>query len=201
MTVANSVLLISEDTDRSTDLLGGLDALGVRDIFHLTRLDNFLKVINQNTIDFIIIDIKKTSDELFDRISVVDQLCPTPVICFSEDSDSEVIANSVKAGVSAYIVDGKSPQRIKPIMEVAFQRFKACQAMRKELMLVKDKLSERAIIEKAKGFLMFEKNLSEEDAYGFMRKSAMDQGKRISDISHEIVTFYLGLDEVEKEVG
>jgi response regulator NasT len=201
MAIANSVLLISEDDDRSIDLREGLYSLGVSKVYHMTIEENFLKIINQHAVDFIVIDIKQTSDDLFNRISLVDQMCPTPVICFSEDSDSKVIANSVKAGVSAYIVDGKSPQRIEPIMQVALQRFKACQAMRKELLSIKDKLSERAVIEKAKGLLIAEKKLTEDEAYSAMRKSAMDQGKRISEIAHEVVTVYLGLDYSEQEAS
>jgi len=192
---ANSVLLVSEDIHASQDLKQGLYDSGVSEIHQFSTSENFLAALNSLHVDFIVLDIEKSNDDLFERISVVDSHCPTPVICFSQDADSEVIANSVKSGVSAYIVDGKSPERIKPIMEVAFQRFKACQAMRKELHLVKDKLSERATIEKAKGLLVIEKGLTEDEAYSAMRKMAMDQGKRISIIAHEICTVFLGIEE------
>lgn len=195
MAHANSVLLVSENSSESEDLKKGLYNSGVSEIYQFSTSENFLTALNSLHVDCIILDINKSNDDLFERISVVDTHCPTPVICFSNDSDSEVIANSVKSGVSAYIVDGKSADRIKPIMEVAFQRFKACQAMRKELLLVKDKLSERAVIEKAKGLLVQEKGMTENEAYSAMRKMAMDQGKRISIIAHEIYTVYMGLPE------
>lgn len=196
---ANSVLLVSEDPKESEGLKKGLYKSGVAEIYQFSITENFLTALEKLHVDCIILDIDKTNNDLFERIAIIDSHCPTPVICFSNDSDSEVIANSVKAGVSAYIVDGKSAERIKPIMEVAFQRFKACQAMRKELLLVKDKLSERAVIEKAKGLLVQEKGLSEDEAYSTMRKMAMDQGKRISIIAHEIYTFYMGLPENKDE--
>lgn len=199
MAQANSVLLVSENSNESEDLKKGLYKSGVSEIYQFSTSDNFLTALNSLHVDCIILDVDKPDDDLFERISVVDTHCPTPVICFSNDSDSEVIANSVKSGVSAYIVDGKSADRIKPIVEVAFQRFKACQAMRKELLLVKDKLSERAVIEKAKGLLVQEKGMTENEAYSTMRKMAMDQGKRISIIAHEIYTFYMGLPSSENE--
>ena len=193
MAQANSVLLVTDDSIVSDDLKTGLINSGVSEIHHFSTSENFLTALNTLKVDFIVLDIEKSNDDLFERISVVDEYCPTPVICFSKDGNAEVIANSVKSGVSAYIVDGKSPERIKPIMEVAYQRFKACHAMRKELLLVKDKLAERATIEKAKGLLMAEKGMSEDQAYSTMRKMAMDQGKRISIIAHEICTVFLGL--------
>ena len=195
MAQANSVLLVSEDFHESDELKQGLYNIGVSEIHQFSTSENFLTALNSLSVDCIVLDINKSNNDLFQRISVVDTHCPTPVICFSKDSDSEVIANSVKSGVSAYIVDGKSSERIKPIMDVAFQRFKACQAMRKELMLVKDKLSERAVIEKAKGLLVQEKGMTEDEAYSMMRKMAMDKGKRISIIAHEVYTVYMGLPE------
>lgn len=204
MAQAKSVLLVSEDASESEEIKKGLYNVGVSDIHQIPASENFLTALNNLNVDFIVLDVAKPDDDLFERISVIDSHCPTPVICFSKDSDSEVIANSVKAGVSAYIVDGKSADRIEPIMEVAFQRFKACQAMRKELLLVKDKLSERAVIEKAKGLLIEEKGMSENEAYSAMRKMAMNQGKRISEIAHEIHNIYMGLpseDEVTRQIN
>ncbi len=195
MAHANSVLLVSDDSIASEDIRKGLYSSGVSEIHQCTTSENFLTTLESIKVDFIVLDIEKSNDDLFERISVIDEYCPTPVICFSQDADSDVIAHSVKCGVSAYIVDGKSAERIKPIMEVAFQRFKASQALRKELLLVKDKLSERATIEKAKGLLVQEKGMTEDEAYSTMRKLAMDQGKRISIIAHEICTVFLGIQD------
>ncbi len=195
MSQIDSVLLIGEEEVKSEGLKKGLRLAGVGEIYFCHLNENFLNVLNRESVDFIVLDLIQVDEDLFERLSVVDEYCPKPVICFSSDGDAEVIANSVKAGVSAYIVDGKSEDRIKPIMEVAFQRFKACQAMKKELLLVKDKLSERATIEKAKGLLIQERKMSEDAAYSMMRKMAMDQGKKISVVAHEILTVYLGLDE------
>lgn len=199
MELAKSVLLVSDEAIATEGLKKGLLQSGVTEIFEYSIEQNFLTKLNDLNVDFIVLDIEKPNKELFERISVVDSLCPTPVICFSNDSDSSVIANSVKAGISAYIVDGKSPERIKPIMEVAYQRFKACQAMRKELTIVKDKLSERATIEKAKGILVQEKGLTEDQAYSTMRKMAMDQGRRISTIAHEICGVFLGVPDEQQQ--
>lgn len=199
MELAKSVLLVSDNSKATEDIHKGLLSSGVAEIHEYSIEQNFLTLLNELDVDFIVLDVEKPNKELFERISVIDTYCPTPVICFSQDSDSNVIANSVKSGISAYIVDGKSPERIKPILEVAYQRFKASQAMKKELNTVKDKLFERATIEKAKGILVQEKGMTEDQAYSTMRKMAMDQGRRISTIAHEICGVFLGVPEDQQQ--
>ena len=180
------VLLVCDDIEHSPELVTGLKDSGAATVFTASINDNVLKILSNQVVDLVVLDVARPTMNLFEQFAVVQAYCPKPVICFSDDRDSNVIAQSVKAGVTAYIVDGKSPDRLKPIIEVAMLRFNQCQAVKKELAQVKDKLSERAIIEKAKGLLIEHKNMSEDQAYKMMRKLAMDQGKKITVIAHEI---------------
>ena len=180
------VLLVCEDLRGAHDLVEGLKVSGAATVHTASIGDNVLKLLSSQTVDLVVLDVAKPTMNLFEQFAVVQAYCPKPIICFSDDRDSQVIAQSVKAGVTAYIVDGKSPDRLKPIIEVAMLRFNECQAVKKELAQVKGKLSERAIIEKAKGLLIEHKNMSEDQAYKAMRKMAMDQGKKITVIAHEI---------------
>lgn len=180
------VLLVCDDISSSQPLVDGLKVSGAANVVTATTSDNVLKLLSSQSVDLVVLDVAKPTMNLFEQFAVVQAYCPKPVICFSDDRDSNVIAQSVKAGVTAYIVDGKSADRLRPIIEVAMLRFNECQAVKKELAQVKGKLSERAIIEKAKGLLIEHKNMSEDQAYKTMRKMAMDQGKKITVIAHEI---------------
>ena len=188
-----NVLLVSDVADSTQEIEAGLKESGAFEITHLSVEGNILKVLGENAFDLIVLDVKKLTTALFDKFAMVYEFCPKPVVCFSDDRDSKVIAKSVKAGVTAYIVDGKDAKRMKPIIEVAMARFNECQLVRKELAQVKDKLSERAVIEKAKGLLIEKKNMSEDQAYQAMRKMAMDQGKKISVVAHEVCGVLTGL--------
>ena len=194
MQPAFSVLLISDDLAGTGSIQEGLVASGASQIYKCSSDDNFLQQLDSVHVDLIVLDIDKPTVELFEKFSLVRDFCPKPVVCFSNDSDSKVIEKSVKAGVAAYIVDGKAVERVKPIIEVAIMRFNECQAVRKELASVKDKLSERAVIEKAKGLLIEHKNMTEDDAYKTLRKMAMDQGKKISVVAHEVCGVLVGLE-------
>lgn len=196
MNPAFSVLLISDGLDPAKTIKDGLLSSGASKIHTCSVTGGFLQVIDSMQIDLIVLDIDKPTVDLFEQFNVVQELCPKPIVCFSNDPDSKVIEKSVKAGIAAYIVDGKSEERIQPIIDVAIMRFNQCQAVKKELAQVKDKLSERAVIEKAKGLLIEHKNMSEDDAYKTLRKMAMDQGKKISVVAHEVCGVLVGLEGI-----
>ena len=180
------VLLVSDDIANTGPIEEGLRASGINQVKIISTESNVLSELNELPVDLIVLDVKKPSILLFEQFAIVHEFCPRPVVCFSDERDSLVIAKSVKVGVTAYIVDGKDANRIRPIIDVAMARFNECFAVRKELAQVKDKLSERAIIEKAKGLLIEHKKMTEDQAYQTMRKMAMDQGKKISIVAHEI---------------
>lgn len=107
---------------------------------------------------------------------------------FVDRSDSDMIKAAVEAGVGAYIVDGLKRERVKAILDTAVSRFNAFSELRAELERARLALSERKVVERAKGILMREKGLTEEAAYGAMRKAAMNEGRRMAEIAQAVVT-------------
>ena len=95
---------------------------------------------------------------------------------------------AIEAGVSAYVVDGMQPERLKPILDAAVTRFNMFQRMRTELETTKRALEERKVIDRAKGLIMKAKGLGEDEAYALLRKTAMDQNRRVADVAEALVT-------------
>ena len=102
-------------------------------------------------------------------------------------SREQLTRAAIEAGVSAYVVDGLRPERIKPVLDAAIARFHMFQRMRAELAATKAALEERKIIDRAKAILMKARGIDEEAAYALLRKTAMDQGKRVADIAQQLV--------------
>jgi len=125
---------------------------------------------------------------MLEHMSVLNQHNPKPVIMFSDEDDSSTIEKAIRAGVSAYIVDGLNPKRVKSIMDVAVARFREFQALRGELEKTKNQLADRKLLDEAKSLLMKHKNLNEEEAYHAMRKMAMDRGQRMVDVAKNIIS-------------
>jgi response regulator NasT len=94
---------------------------------------------------------------------------------------------ALRAGVSAYVIDGLHPQRLLPVLQVAIARFEQDRALRQQLEVAQSQLSERKLVERAKGLLMSEFGLTEEQAYAHLRKLAMDRGQRLVQVAERMV--------------
>src|SRR5690606_15422107 len=87
-----------------------------------------------------------------------------------------------------YVVDGLKKERVKAILDMAIVRFNAFSRMARELEEARTELENRKLVERAKGILMTSRGLSEADAYSLLRKTAMNQNRKISEIAHSLVT-------------
>lgn len=137
--------------------------------------------------DVIIIDAESPTRDVLEHVSAVSASNPRPIVLFTEDRDNATIQAALKAGVSAYVVAGMQTDRLQPILDVAVARFEREQALREELRDAQTKLVERKMIERAKGILMRQKGVSEEEAFRLLRKLAMDRNARLLDIAQQVV--------------
>ena len=137
--------------------------------------------------DVIIIDTDSPTRDTLEQLSFVSREQPRPIVVFTDDRESATIQAALKAGVTAYIVAGMHRERLQPILEVAVARFEQERALRDELKDAQDRLVERKLVERAKGILMQQKGVSEDDAFRMMRKLAMDRNRRLVDVAAQII--------------
>jgi response regulator NasT len=182
------VMLVDDTPTRSAILEQALLDQGLIVVCRLESAQGLIKNVEIHQPDIIIMDLESPDRDTLESMTVLNQHNPKPVIMFSDEGDSQIISQAIQAGVSAYIVDGINPRRVKPILDVAIARFREYQALRKELKQTRDQLADRKIIDKAKGLLMKTKGLDEEQAYHAMRKMAMDQSKPLVDIAQNILS-------------
>lgn len=144
--------------------------------------------------DVIVIDLDSPDRDTLEHMALVHRDNPRPVVMFADEGDTETIERAVRAGVSAYVVDGLNPARVKPIVDVAIARFREYHALRRELEETRTQLADRKTIERAKGFLMKQRGMSEQEAYAAMRKMAMDRGQRLPEVAANIIAVFELLD-------
>ncbi len=137
--------------------------------------------------DLLIIESEAAARDLVEHVCVSTQHAPRPIVLFTDNTDTERIRTSLAAGITAYIVDGLKPERVKPVLDVAYARFQFEQQLRRELADTRNKLSERKLVERAKGVLMHQLQISEDDAYGRLRKLAMEKNIRIADAAQRVI--------------
>lgn len=182
-----SVLIVDEDPGRSAILEQALNDGGCRVIAKLTTGQHLAAQVEKHQPDVIIIDLDSPDRDTLEQMRTIHRDQPRPIVMFAEDDDSGTINQAIKAGVSAYIVDGLEARRVKPVMEVAIARFREYQALRDELASAKDSLEERKQIDRAKALLIKRQGMSEEQAYQALRKLAMDQGKKLGEAARNVI--------------
>jgi response regulator NasT len=137
--------------------------------------------------DVVIVDSDSPSRDTLENLATMSGTSPRPVVVFAEDADPGPMQQALKAGVSAYVIAGLQPQRLTPVLQVAIARFAQDRELRDQLGAAQTQLSERKVIERAKGILIDEVGLSEEQAHRHLRKLAMDRGQRLAQVAERIV--------------
>ncbi|CAA0099268.1 putative transcriptional regulatory protein pdtaR [BD1-7 clade bacterium] len=189
-TDAPKVMLIDEQTARAAILERALKDSGYQVVARMSDTLRLTEEVSRLQPDVIIIDIDSPDRDTLEHMNELNANNPHPVVMFAEQDAPQIIESAVQAGVSAYIVDGLQPQRVKAIVNVAIARFREYQALRQELEQTKVKLADRKYLDKAKGILMQQRGLTEEEAYKAMRKMAMDKGEKLVDIARNIIDVY-----------
>ena len=154
------------------------------------QLKSALKILEVTTPDFLVLSVNTVSDVDLAKLLWVRKEKSIPVVIFAREHLPNAAKLVVEAGVSTYIVDDVSPQRLPVILDFAFERFSEIQKVSSELEQTKQKLSDRKLIEKAKGIVMRQKNYTEDEAYMEMRKSAMNQSKTMAELARKIISLF-----------
>lgn len=182
------ILLIDQNVLRASVVEEGLREAGYSDVTVVRDMQNLLRRIVEEEPDVIFIDLGNPSRDVLEQMFQVSRCVRRPIAMFVDRSDSDMIKAAVDAGVGAYVVDGLRKERVKAILDMAMSRFGAFNELRDELDRARQALTERKMIERAKGILMRQKGLSEDAAYGLMRKAAMNESRRVLEIAQAVVT-------------
>jgi len=181
------ILLLDLTAERDPVLRHSLIDFDFNILKRLYSVDEFDAALKSYDADLLVIQVEQPTAELLRCLAEASKLNPKPIVLFSEKSNGQIVDDVVNAGVSAYIVDKIHPERIKNIIDIALARHQSYKAMLQELNETKSKLAERKILDKAKGMLMKHKNISEDEAFGILRKMAMDKGQKIAVIAQQVI--------------
>jgi len=182
------ILVIDDDAVRATIIEDGLREAGHADVTVITDMRGLLRQIVEADPDVVFIDLENPNRDVLEQMFQVSRTVRRPVAMFVDRSDTASIEAAIDAGVSAYIVDGLRKERVKPILDMTISRFNAFNRLRDELDRTKQALEERKVIDKAKGILMKTRRIGEEEAYALLRKTAMNESRRVAEIAQGLVT-------------
>lgn len=134
----------------------------------------------------IVIGLENASRDTLEQMFQVSRTVRRPIAMFVDNDDTAIIQAAVDAGVSVYVVNCLSKDRVRPIIDITISRFHVFRRLQEELAQAREALEARKVIERAKGVLMQQQNLSEEEAYKLMRRTAMSQKRKLFDIAQSV---------------
>lgn len=182
------IAIVDVSAARAAVIEEGLRDAGLSDIVVLTERKGMAASLDRLAPEVVLIDLANPSRDLLEESFVMSRALARPIAMFVDSSDEATTEAAIDAGVSAYVVDGLRRERIKPILDLAVKRFNAFSRLQAELHEARTELAERKLVDKAKILLMKSRAMSEPDAYALLRRTAMNQNRRIVDVADALVT-------------
>jgi two-component system, response regulator / RNA-binding antiterminator len=183
------VVIIDPDEARAALVAEGLDDVRPLEVRRVSTFEEIERDLASWAPDVIVIACESPDRDTLESLRETTEANPRPVVMFVDRSTPGLAEAAVEAGVAAYVVDGLSPGRVRPVLEVAMSRFELMQKLRGDLAKAKADLAARKAIERAKGLLMKERGIEEDAAYKVLRKLAMDTGRSIGAVANDLLTF------------
>jgi response regulator NasT len=181
------ILLVDPDEARRERVVEGLNALEDVRILIVENTYGMTQHVVKFQPDMVIVACESPARDAIEDLRRVSESNPRPILMFVDHAEPEQVEDALRAGVAAYVAEGMEPQRIRAVLDLASAQFRVMEEMRRDLARARADLAARKTIEKAKGLLMRQRNIDEEQAYSLMRKAAMDQGKSLAAIADALI--------------
>jgi response regulator NasT len=182
-----AVVVIADRISSLHELAQALGQAGCRVVGQFRAEEDWPPAARALEPDGYVVAVQDVTPALLDALAQVDRLRPRPIALFTDDPDRQHMAAAMRHGATAYVVRGFSPARVPHVLDEAAVRFAQLDAMRSELGRLSNALAERKLIERAKGLVMQQRGCTEDQAYQLLRKTSMDQKRRLVDVAREVI--------------
>lgn len=182
------IAIIDTSSTRAAIIFDGLREAGLEDLVLIDPAGPLAAQIEPAAPEVILVNLENPSRDLLEDFFAMSRALARPIAMFVDQSDAEATGAAIDAGVSAYVVDGLSKQRVKPVLDLAVRRFQAYSRLQRELNEARSALADRATIDKAKAILMKRRGIDEPAAYALLRGQAMHTNRRIAEIAEAVIT-------------
>lgn len=183
-----TVALVGGGSARAAAVEAGVAAAAIGRVVAVPPSDDLPKHLGALGPDVVVVALDGPAPAALDAICALAQTLDCPVVVLADRSDVATMQKAVDAGIAAYVVGGLDADRVKSVLELALARFEALGRLRRELVEAKTELADRKLIERAKGVVMKAKNLDEQAAYTLLRRTAMNDKRKLVDVARAVLT-------------
>ena len=119
---------------------------------------------------------------------------PIPIVMLTAYGHDELVARAVEAGVFAYLVKPFRESDLLPAIQTAKARYAELEALREEAESLAEALATRKVVERAKGLLMEQEGLSEQDAFTRLQRVSQTSGRPMKVVAEALIATFGGED-------
>lgn len=181
------VVIAEDEAIIRLDLKETLEEEGYEVVGETGRGDTAVELVRKHRPDLAILDIKMPGIDGLEAARVISDEKICGVLVLTAFSQREVVEQARDAGALAYLVKPFQKSDLVPAMEVAIGRFRELQALAGEVDALGERLETRKTIDRAKGILIDECGMKEQDAFTFIQRTAMSQRTKMRDVAERIV--------------
>ncbi|MFD2675795.1 ANTAR domain-containing response regulator [Camelimonas lactis] len=182
------VAIVEANSVRAAIIVGGLHDAGIVDAHVISGSGQLLRSLADLEPDVVVIGLENPGRDVLTQMFRISRLIARPVVMFVDNPDSDMTGAAAEAGVSAYVVDGLRRERIRAIVHMAVSRFEVFDRLQRERDAACDALAARKIVDRAKGMLMQGRQMTEAEAYALLRRTAMNEKRKLVDVAQSLVT-------------
>jgi two-component system, response regulator PdtaR len=182
------IIIVDDDSLIRMDLRDLLQRMGYLVVGEAGDAQSGINTARSLRPDLVIMDVRMAGDK--DGIDAAATLTAerlAPVLLLTAFSDMELVQRATEAGVGGYLLKPFSEGELRPAIEVTLARFREFQELAREAQDLRDQLDTRKLVERAKGVLMNQLHLSEEEAFSRIQKASMNTRKPMKAIAEAIL--------------
>jgi two-component system, response regulator PdtaR len=185
--VAVRVVIAEDEAIIRLDLKEILEEEGYEVVGETSRGDEAVELVRTLLPDLAILDIKMPGMDGLSAAREITHDRLAAVLILTAFSQRDLIDQARDAGVLAYLVKPFQKSEMLPAIEIALGRFNEIRALDNEVKTLEERLETRRVVERAKGILMEELNLKENEAFTWIQRRAMHERLTMKEIARRVI--------------
>ena len=181
------ILIADDESIIRLDLKKTLENMGHRVVAEAGDGKTAVELARKDVLDLAILDIKMPEMDGLDAAKILTDEKVCPVLLLTAYSQQDLIDRAKEAGVFGYLVKPFKESDLLPAIEIAISSYKEMHALEQEVGDLQDKLETRKLVDRAKGILMTNRGMSEQDAFRWIQQQSMNARKSMREIAEAVI--------------
>lgn len=183
-----SIVVAEDEPIIRLDLVETLRTEGYEVVADTGRGDEAVELVKTKTPDLVLLDIKMPGLDGISAAATITKETRTAVVVLTAFSQRDLIERAVEAGAMTYLVKPYQRSELVAAIETARARFREFALLEDQVSDLSERLKVRKLIDRAKGRLIDERNMSENDAFRFLQRQAMSSRRPMAEVANDVLS-------------